>query len=86
VCDTEGKDTSTGTLQLPTANEIFPSSKLVEQYKSVCTFPCGKYQLKYIPFEEAMKALPETATEEFITQAESLHSDLLPGKYEGSYN
>lgn len=84
--DTEGKDASTGPLQWPTANEIFPSSELVTQYKSICIFPCGKYQLKHVPFEESIKGLSEIAAGEFIAQAESLHSDLLPGKYEGSYS
>jgi hypothetical protein len=86
VYDTEGKDASTGPLQEAMANEIFPSSELVTQYKSVCIFTCREYQLKHVPFEEAIKGLAEITTGEFIVQAESLHSDLLPGKYEGSYN
>jgi hypothetical protein len=86
VYDTEGKDTSTGPSQWLTANEIFPSSKLIPQYNSVCTLPFGKYQLKHVPFEQAIEDLSEIATGEFIAEAELLHSDLLPGKYEGSYN
>jgi hypothetical protein len=86
VCATEGKDASTGPSRWLTANEIFPPSEHVAQYKSVCTFPCGKYQLKHVPFEEAVKDLSEVTTEEFIAEAEVLHSDLLPGKYEGSYS
>ncbi|PNF13718.1 hypothetical protein B7P43_G14222 [Cryptotermes secundus] len=79
----EGNNASTGPSQWLTANEIFPSSELIERYKSVCTFPCGKYHLKHIPFDEAMKDLSEITTGEFIAEAELLHSDLLPGKYEG---
>jgi hypothetical protein len=86
VYDTESKNTSTGPSQWLTANEIFPPSKLIPQHKSVCTFPCGKYQLKHVPFDQTIKDVPEIATGEFIAQAELLHSDLLPGKYEGSYN
>jgi hypothetical protein len=86
VCDTEGKHASAGPSQWLTANEIFPSSKLIEEYKSVCTFPCGKYQLKHIPFEQAIRDLSEITTGEFIAEAELLHSDLLPGKYEGLYS
>lgn len=83
--DTEGNNACTGPSQWLTVNEIFPSSKLIERYKSVCTFPCGKYHLKHIPFDEAMQDLSEITTGEFIAEAELLHSDLLPGKYEGSY-
>jgi hypothetical protein len=50
---------------------------------SVYTYPCGKFKLKYVPFEEAIKHLSGIAGEEFIAEAEVLHSDLLPGKYEG---
>jgi hypothetical protein len=52
---------------------------------SVCTFPCGKYQLRHIPFEEAIKHLSVITAEECIEEAEVLHSDLVPGKYEGLF-
>jgi len=79
------KDACTGSLQWLPANEIFPSSEHTVQDMSVCTFPCGKYQLKHIPFEEAIKHLSEITAEECIKEAEVLHSDLVPGKYEGLF-
>lgn len=73
----------TGPLQWLPANEVFPSSEHTMQDTSICTFSCGKYQLKHIPFEEAIKHLSEVTEKECTTEAEVLHSDLVPGKYEG---
>lgn len=80
---TDSKDSCTETLQWLPANEILPSSEQNLQL-SVCIYPCGKYKLKHVPFEEAIKHLSGINGEEFIAEAEALHLDLLPGKYEGS--
>jgi len=85
VCVLGSKDACTGSLQWLAANEIFPSSEHTVQDMSVCTFPCGKYQLRHIPFEDAIKHLSEITAEECIKEAEVLHSDLVPGKYEGLF-
>jgi hypothetical protein len=74
----ESKDACTGPWQWLPVTEVFPSSELNIQDMSVCTFPCGEYEVKHIPFEEAIKHLPQITAE-----AEVLHSDLVPGKYEG---
>lgn len=79
---TDSKDSCTGTLQWLPANEVLPSSEYNVQI-SFCTYPCGKYKLKHVPFEEAIKHLSGIAGEELIAEAEVLQSDILPGKYEG---
>lgn len=85
VCVLGSKEACTESLQWLPANEIFPPSEHTVQDMSVCTFPCGKYQLRHIPFEEAIKHLSEITAEECIKEAEVLHSDLVPGKYEGLF-
>ncbi|XP_021940099.1 histidine protein methyltransferase 1 homolog isoform X3 [Zootermopsis nevadensis] len=82
VTTNDSKDSCTETLQWLPANEILPSSEQNLQL-SVCIYPCGKYKLKHVPFEEAIKHLSGINGEEFIAEAEALHLDLLPGKYEG---
>ena len=85
VCVFRSKDACAGSLQWLPASEIFPPSEHTVQDMSVCTFPCGKYQLRHIPFEEAIKHLSVITAEECIKEAEVLHSDLVPGKYEGLF-
>lgn len=85
MCALESKDACTGSSQLLPANEVFPSSEHTVQEMSICTFPCGKYQLRHILFEEAIKHLSEITAEEGIEEAEVLHSDLVTGKYEGLF-
>ena len=82
----ESKDARTRSLQWLPANEVFPSSEHTVQDMSICTFPCGKYQLRHISFEEAIKHLSEITAEEGIEEADVLHSDLVTGKYEGLFS
>jgi hypothetical protein len=86
VCVSETKAVHTGSLQWLPISEIFPSCEHTVQNTSVRTFLCGKYQLKHIPFEEAIRHVFDIAKEEFVTETEILQSDLLPGKYEGWFS
>jgi hypothetical protein len=85
ICVLDSKDTCAGTLQWLSATEILPSAEHTLQ-TSVCLYPCGKYKLKHVPFEEAIKCVSGISGEEYIAEAELLHSDLLPGKYEGWFS
>ncbi|KAJ9584385.1 hypothetical protein L9F63_021279 [Diploptera punctata] len=59
---------------LPAA-EIFPATTAAHVNQSTSTITCGKYQLKHVD--------PMTIPCDLVCEAERLHSDLLPAKYEG---
>ncbi|XP_067006440.2 histidine protein methyltransferase 1 homolog isoform X2 [Anabrus simplex] len=67
-------------LEWKKATEEFPT--VTEPPKNTSLFICGDLTLLHVVAEDVIKQLP---VEDSVVQAELLHSDLLPAKYEGGF-
>ncbi|XP_069676102.1 histidine protein methyltransferase 1 homolog isoform X2 [Periplaneta americana] len=79
----EDVDSSDREIEWFTAHEMFPLQVHIEENIRFHMFTCGKYEIKHMPFQEGIKQLSNISEKEEISEAEILHSDLLPAKYEG---